>query len=58
MEPGGEGEEAVGGDAQLGHHVTVEGEGEEGLHQLRPHHQVWQTWGKKHNFKFVEDTFS
>ncbi len=43
MEPGGEGEEAVRGDVQLGHQVPVEGEGEQGVHQLSTHHQVRQT---------------
>ena len=38
--PGGEGEEAVGGDVELGELVAVEGEGEEGGDHLRSHHRL------------------
>ena len=43
VEAGGEGEEAVGRHVELWDQVAVEGEGEQGLDQLRPDHRVRQT---------------
>ena len=47
VEPGGEGEEAVGGDVHLVHQVAVEGEGEQRRNGLRPDHHVGQTYTQK-----------
>ena len=43
VQAGGQGQEAVGGDVEVLHHVSVEGEREEGGDCLCSHHCVRQT---------------
>ena len=43
VQAGGQGQEAVGGDVEVLHHVSVEGERKEGRDCLCSHHCVGQT---------------